>query len=338
MQSIGKFSDVIFDVKRNTYYVETLEDGTVITDETRELPTINFKTTTKLHGTFSGIIWNGSEIFAESKSQIITPENDNDGFAKFVEANKEYFEFYLKDYCEQMDITEIMIAGEWAGGNIQKGTAINKIPKTFFMFGLKFKTKDEDIYKWAQMPWEILRQIADTDMNIQSLYEFDVHDVAVDFNKPAEALKIFDDLRDEIDKECPVGKALGVSGVGEGLVAVGYNNDVRYVFKHKGESHVTTRKQKQPKPADPLEASKQKLAEALTPVWRLEQAVRESIEDQPRMKDMSNVIKWVMNDIKKEETSTFRDSEFELEDVQKFVSVIIVSWFKDYINEEAMRF
>ena len=56
MSSIGKFENTIFDVKHHTYYVETLEDGTVVMDESRELPTINFTLTTKLHGTFASVI------------------------------------------------------------------------------------------------------------------------------------------------------------------------------------------------------------------------------------------------------------------------------------------
>jgi len=348
MQSIGKFTDTVYDIKRSTYYVETLEDGTVIVDETRKLPTMDFTCTVKLHGTFSGVQYskeNGVE--ALSKSQVITQADDNAGFAKFVDNHKEYFEFYLKELTDTQDLDEVQLSGEWVGPKIQKGCGINLISdKAFVMFGIKFKQTGCDEYRWAQAPHEILRQIADTDFRIRSIFNFPHEEIEIDFNDPKEALQKLDIMRDAIEEECPVAKKMlqqegtyneNIPLIGEGFVAVGYDYDgSRYAFKVKGDKHSSSSKNKQPKEVDPLQAKKLEVAEKVTPPWRLEQALTELGLTHLVMKDMGNVIKWVLSDIKKEEQRFLEESEMSLQDIQKFVSNIVRDWYKLQIEREPL--
>ncbi len=348
MPSIGKYQDTIYDIKRQTYYVETLEDGTVITDETRELPTIDFVCSTKLHGTFAGVKYDRSTgaLTALSKSDKISIGSDNAGFAQFVENHKEYFIFYLKELADSLDLDLVQISGEWVGKGIQKGVGINKIKnRTFVMFGIKFKQENQNP-RWAQMPQEILRQISDKDFNIRSIFEFDHPSVTIDFNHPEKALVQLDKLKDDIEKRCPVSEEMLMAEkyenlidtelIGEGFVGAGFlPNGDRFIFKHKGEKHSTSSKNKQPKEVDPLEEEKRLFAEKVTPTWRLEQSITETNAE--TMKEMGAVIKWVISDVIKEEQAEFRESAFTIKDLNKFISNIVRDWYKKYLEDEALR-
>ena len=348
MSSIGKFTDTIFDVKHHTYYVETLEDGTVIMDESRELPTLDFVLTTKLHGTFAGIkLVNNQELIAMSKGDEISVGHDNAGFASFVDKNKDYFTEMLQALSEHNpNIEEMSIMGEWAGPSIQKGCGINLIPeKTFFMFGLKYKLKNEEKRTWARGPATTLEVIANHAVkegidNLYSIFKFPTWELRIDFNNPEKALMELDGLRDSIDKECPVAKALGFEGFGEGVVATAFHNDNHYVFKHKGESHSKVAKIKQPKEKDPLEQEKLDVAQKVT-TKRLKQAVQEVCDTNNggtlSMKNMGDVIHWVQKDIIKEDMDILHEAGFEITDINKFVSSIVVSYVKSEIEREALK-
>jgi hypothetical protein len=345
MQSIGKYADVIYNIKHQTYYVETLEDGTVITDETRKLPVVDFVCTVKLHGTFAGVRYRDGVVTAMSKGNDITVGKDNAGFAQFVENNREYFEFYLSELADSLELEEVSLMGEFVGKGIQKGVGINLIKdKTFIVFGIKFKQKDQDP-RWAQLPHEILRQISDKDFRIRSIFEFQHEVIKIDFNHPEKALAELDKLKDKIEMECPVAKAILEEDnikideneplVGEGIVCVGFTPDgERYIFKHKGEKHSKANKVRQPKENDPLAQEKLELAEVLTPGWRLNQAIQETGAE--TLKDTGAVIKWVLGDILKEEMSTFRESNFGYDEVKKYITKIVADWYKQKILDDAL--
>ncbi len=359
MSSIRKIEDIIFDVKRRAFYVETLEDGTVILDETRPLPKLEFKSTVKLHGTFAGIRYrpgvNGGELTALSKAETLSTQKDNAGFAEFVQYNKDYFELYLGDYAKSLQMTEIQIMGEWVGRKIQKGVGINKIKnKTFVMFGIKFKTEDTENFQWAQIPAGFLGHLKDTEMNIRSIFEFPTWTTVMDFNNPKEGIQAFEDVCLEVEKRCPVADALlqeeashgrseaieALEGnlIGEGIVSTAWWNDERYVFKTKGEEHSKVNKVKQPKEADPHQALKLEIAEKVTPGWRLNQSLVEALNGEPlQMKHIGQVVKWVIQDVQKEEQFILRENNFEFSDVKPFVNKIVVDWIKQKIREDATK-
>ncbi len=295
----------------------------------------------KLHGTFAGVKYNKTtkELTALSKGSKLTIAKDNAQFAFFVESHRNY----LIDYMRVIpgDWEEIMLTGEFAGPRIQKGTGINLIPeRTFFMFGMKFKRPDSDDWEWAQKPEVILRVIAN-DKNIRSIFEFMTYDLVIDFAKPEEGLLHIDAIRDSIDTQCPVAHALGFEGVGEGVVFVGYHNDNRYVFKHKGESHETASKGRRKKEEDPEAEKKAELADKLTPVWRLEQMYAETFDTlnggHGEMKGLGVVIKAVIQDVIKEEMETFKETKYTIKDVQKYISAIARDFVKAEIEREAMQ-
>ena len=134
---IGQFRQIIKLVTDNTRYSGKDENGDAIFDGSKKLPTLTFTGTVKLHGTNAGVtLTRDGDMYAQSRENVITVEKDNAGFAFFVESNKNVF----SDLFKTLDIRDadyITIFGEWAGGNIQKGVAINGLPKMFVVFAVK---------------------------------------------------------------------------------------------------------------------------------------------------------------------------------------------------------
>jgi hypothetical protein len=340
MESIKKFTDVIEQVKRDTYYVETKEDGTVVTDESRKLPVIKFYNTIKLHGTFAGISWDGKNLKSYSKGAVLSIKKDNAGFAQFVENRKSEFIKALDELFKTSleGVTEFKLMGEFVGKGIQKGVGVNNLPKSYFMFGMMYKHNDN--WMWAQVPNTVLALISENIKDVYSIFHYETSTITVDFNNPKEANDKLQKMVERIDLECPVAKAFGFSGHGEGIVSVAYHQGKRYTFKTKGESHTkVVKRNKQKREKDPLQEAKLEFAEKVTPEWRLSQMYNETFDTinggKGEIKRMGEVIKAVINDVIKEEQLQFKETNFTIKDVQKFISNITRDYVKARLQEEA---
>ncbi len=326
MSSIKRFEDIVYDIKKSVQYIGQDENDKAIFDTNIKLPKINFLGTTKLHGTQSSVSYNGTDVWPQSKSRVLTIEHDNSGFAQFTYNRQEIFKTMLDGIFDISKHNYVTIYGEFAGKGIQKCDAITKFKKTFYMFGIKYTNKD-NVSTWEQHPEQILKTFQDK--NIYSIFNFgdgSTNEVELDFdNLEVSYDKILEDL-DKVIKECPVSKALGESGVGEGRVYVGFFNGDRYVFKAKDPKHGAGNKIKQPKEANPYEQQKLDLANTLTPTWRIDQAIVETNSELHRS-NIGAVIKWVIGDIIKEEQSVFRENDFTIKDLNKFISKITKDYF-----------
>ncbi len=338
MPSIGQFNTVIKDIKHQAQYKETLEDGTIVMDRNAKLPTVEFTGTCKLHGTNASVCMNSDgELWAQSKGNVITPEKDNAGFAFFIESNKEYFKDRLQEMIDAFGIVEVCIYGEWAGKGIQKGVAISELPKTFYAFGIKYRRKDSKDYEWAQKPKVVLSRLSNGE-SIRSIFEFDTYAVEIDMNNPKEHQNKMLEITEKVDKECPVGKELGVTGHGEGVVWSGWYKDTKHTFKIKGESHSKSRV-KTLKPVDEeYENRKITFANYATPAWRLEQALQETFDTlnggEIDIKRMGDFIRWVIKDILKEEMDKMAEMNLEPKEVNKTISTIARNWFMEQLDKE----
>lgn len=81
--------------------------------------------TEKLDGTNAQVyITDEGDVFAWSRTRWITPQDDNYGFAKWVEANR----------SELLRLGPGQHFGEWWGGGIQRGYGFQKGEKFFSLF------------------------------------------------------------------------------------------------------------------------------------------------------------------------------------------------------------
>lgn len=85
--------------------------------------------TEKIDGTNAAIIvTEAGEVAAQSRSRVITPEDDNFGFAAWVQKHADALRFVLGEGYH---------FGEWWGGGIQRKYGLPKTAKRFSLFNVK---------------------------------------------------------------------------------------------------------------------------------------------------------------------------------------------------------
>lgn len=96
------------------------------------LDNVQMTITQKMHGTNAQILITETEIKAGSRTKWLTVDNDNFGFAKFVEDNKDIIR-------EKLGLGRHY--GEWCGPGINSGEGLKK--KTLFLF---------NVYRFTETP------------------------------------------------------------------------------------------------------------------------------------------------------------------------------------------
>jgi len=345
MPSIERFNNVVSNISRQYNFVGLDDNGDAIYDHSLPKPLIKFKGTCKLHGTNSSVAGNNIEgIWAQSKENIVTTTQDNAGFAWFVESKKDIFYSLIKGVSvkEQIDLNTntVTIYGEWAGKGIQKNVAIANIPKSFFIFGVKISPFEiEGADKQPDAYWVDSDYLRSPENNIYNIEDYETFEVEVDFNVPQLSVNKIIDMTLKVEEECPVGKAFGVIGIGEGIVFT-YRSPqgVVYRFKSKGELHANS-KVKTLKPVDDERINHiLKVVQQITPAWRLEQMLDETFDllngNTLDVKKLGLFIKAVMNDIIKEETLVLSENNVEPKEIGKYVSDIARAFYFDKEREQ----
>jgi len=327
--SIEQFRSVVATVLRQYNFAGLDENGDAIYDTTRPKPTLTFKGTVKLHGTNAAVSGNLSDgIWAQSRENIITPEKDNAGFAFFVESNKELFteliaSVFTKNEIDMLENT-VTIYGEWAGGNIQKGVGITNIEKSFFIFGVKVTphTTTEEEAKVKPAYWVDNSYLKNPENRIFNIDDYPTWTIDIDFNMPQLVQNKLSELTLAVEEECPVAKAFGFSGVGEGIVWSTTLNGNVHRFKVKGERHSSSKvKTLAAVDTEKLE-SIQKFVEYAVTESRFNQALENVFPNEEPIQNnkLGDVIRWVINDVIKEEMDTMVDNKIEPKDVNKYIS------------------
>jgi hypothetical protein len=340
--SIEQYRHVIASVKHRIYYNGKDENGDVQYDKTRQLPTLNFIGSVKLHGTNAAIQYDadGSYTFQSRKNQI-TPEQDNAGFARYMteEVGHDIImnlrKMIFLDYdLDKTDDRKITIFGEWCGGNIQGGVALNQLPKMFVVFAIRIG--EGDYGSWLNL--ERAKCIKHENVRIYNIADFPMWEMKIDFNDPEASKQKLIDLTMAVEEECPVGKQLGASGIGEGIVwrcdDVGFLSS-DYWFKIKGVKH-GNKKEKTIAEVDVEKLnSVNEFIEATVTENRLLQGLDHLREMNKEVNEKSTgiFIKWVFEDVMKEESDTMEASGLEKKDISKAVSIKARTWFFDKLEE-----
>lgn len=282
------------------------------------LPILAFVGSVKLHGTNAGVTWTADgEMLVQSRSNIITVENDNNRFAAFVQENRSVF--------GQLAKPGRAIYGEWCGGNIQKGVALSQLPRMFVVFAIR------DGEEWLT-PQHILGIMPAA---LKCIYHFPHWFRQVDFNCPELSQNMFGEMTTEVERECPVGRELGAIGVGEGIVwwpMPNANFNVEGLqFKVKGEKHSETKV----KTLAAVDLEKvenvRALVESIVTENRLEQKfIQSGLEADIRK--TGDFLKIVAADVMREEGDTIAASGIPLTDVMRGVSLATKAWWMVKVN------
>jgi len=296
----------------------------------QEKPVLSFIGTIKLHGTNAGVCYDGHTMWVQSRNNIITVENDNAGFALFVETHKSWFEKTLKSLYREGYI--VSLYGEWCGGNIQKGVALNQLSKKFVLFALRYTNKVDISDHTYLKP-----TISSFEDDIHNIYDFKTWSISIDFRNPGHAQNQIADWVLEVESECPFSKSFGVSGIGEGIVFTHFNDagERVYLFKAKGDKHSSSKVKKIAHiDVEKLDSINEFVDFSVTDN-RLNQAIEQVFTlnaVSPSVKSTGDFIRWVVNDILREELDTMIANNLEPGDVSKYISCRVKSWFFDYLN------
>lgn len=340
MPSIEQFRSTVYNITKASRFCG-FEDGEPIYKD-NELPTLVAKGTVKIHGTNASVCYNDIDgLWAQSKKKIITPEEDNAGFAFFVQSNIDVFmglfENVFSNYIIDLSVETITIYGEWAGCGIQKNVGVSKLNKSFYIFGIKITPENDEYPSYWLSSKDIFLTNHD---NIFEINDFTTFRIEIDFNNPGLSQNNMVDMVQSVENECPVAKYFGVSGVGEGIVfETMYKNNI-YRWKMKGDKHAGKSKVKI---AFKIDDKKLQLildiVESITPEWRLSQMYQETFDTLNGgvgdIKKIGTYLRSVFNDIIKEESRMISNANLIPKDINSFVAKKARAWFMKKLDQES---
>lgn len=318
---IGQFRNVVTDIKHAARFDGVDEHGDPIYNHDK-LPVISFTGTVKLHGTNASVVRTHDGVLVPQSKDCIINITDNSlyGFYYFVEEYatdfQELFNQIYVDYGLNEKDVDIAIYGEWCGPGVQKGVALSQFPgKMFIIFGIKVVPVDIEQERY----WLDHQFIRSTNSRISNTMEYPVYRKDIDFEQPKAVINELIDITTEVERECPVGKAHGVSGIGEGVVWLGTYKGNNYRFKVKGEKHSAT-KVKKLASVDPEKlANIKETVEYLVTDQRLDQAIQVTGAELDR-KSTGDVMRWLSNDILSEELDTLNANSLSWKDIASQVT------------------
>lgn len=313
-QSIEQFRNVIRNVRAIHDFQGKDDEGKAIYQHKHNYPILKFIGTVKLHGTNAGIVkYVDGRVEFQSRERVLTVNDDNAGFAnKFSNVD-------LSFLFEQFEFSEsVAIFGEWCGGNIQKGVAINGLEKMFVIFGV---TVDDN---WVTIP----NGLHNNEVGIYNILQFPTFEIDIDFNTPESVQNKLIEMTVSVEECCPVGKYFGKEGTGEGIVfTCESNQDLK--FKSKGEKHSASKVKTLNEVDVELMASINEFVDMAVSENRLKQGISYFIENGIALeaRNTGQFLSWVVTDVLKEELDTLKASGLDEKKVKAAIVTKARMWF-----------
>lgn len=334
---IGQLRQIVEDIDHMAHYIGKNENGGAMYDPSLKNPVLMFYGTVKLHGTNAGVSFRKKDgIWAQSRSNIITPEQDNLGFASFVESNKTAFEELFDTLTEHIkdEDTIITIFGEWAGEKIQKGMAINSIPRFYSIFAVKISYDKENRFFLTRDKW---KQLKNHEHRIYNVQDWKTWEVDIDFENPGSSLQTLTNILEKVEKQCPAGIWFGEEGHGEGVVWVHQSEKYGTIrFKIKSEKHSSSKVRKKVTVDTEIQNSIDEFIDYSVTENRLNQAIEIIFTQQGEkmdIKKMGDFLRWVAKDVETEEMDVLVESGLEIKQVNKAISEKARKWFMEKWNK-----
>lgn len=325
--SIEQFRNVRRNVERKAQFLRIDENGEAVMDRSAKMPKISYRGTVKLHGTNAAVQVHDNYIVTQSRNNIITPENDNAGFARWAHS----IPFSTWDALrKQITDKNIVLFGEWAGKGVQPKVAIAEVEKFFAIFAARDINEENG--------WFSIRNLnTPKDYRIYNVYDFGSYTIDIDFENPAEDVNKMNELTLAVEKECPAGKYFGVSGIGEGIVwrpMEAEYNDSRYWFKVKGGEHSNSKVTKLANVNVEKMKSIEDFVNFACNEGRLMQGYEYLKENKHELTEKSTgvFIQWIIGDILKEEKDTLTQNNLTEKQVLGNISKVARRWYFDKIK------
>lgn len=340
--SINQYRNVVHHVKNSTYFVGLDEDGSPIYDKNRKLPTLKFRGTVKLHGTNAAVVYDIDEktFSFQSRTRVLDLSSDNANFALYMSSKTEVLEEIMSKFTTESSDKKIAVYGEWCGSSIQKGVALNQLNKMFVVFAIKIIGEDPEEYRWLDVA-NFTNVIDYPNDNIYNIVNFGTWEIDIDFNNPELSQNKMVDITLDVEKECPVGKHFGVSGIGEGVVWTclddNFNFDSGTWMKVKGDKHSSSKVKKLASVDVEAIESMNKFVESVVTESRLEQGLDHLINEMQKPFEMTSIgdfIRWIYNDVIKEETDTIIANQLDPKKLGGPLAKASKAWYIDKLNGE----
>jgi hypothetical protein len=285
---------------------------------------VHYRPKVKLHGTNAAIqCHQDGRVIAQSRTAELSVGNDNAGFARWVEENKD--KWNLKN--------NHIVYGEWIGPGIQKGVAVSTLPKKCFaVFAVRSMENPESLVIEPGDLKHIVGGIPDT-------YILPWYNEGLDMEWSASSETLTKDVDNinswvsAVEENDPWVEAIfGIKGTGEGLVFypttqehLGYTNFANLVFKAKGEKHknIATAKPAQVDAASA--ASIDAFVSMVLTEARLDQGA--TAVGGVDMKLTGKFVAWVLGDVQKETQDEMAASNLDWKQVQKPLSDKARGWY-----------
>lgn len=346
--SIAEYRTLIRNVTDNIQYVGRNEQNKGIYDRTIPLPKIELIGTVKLHGSNGGIILtNEDEYYAVSREQILSSTCDNHGFFMYSHKVQNHVKPLLQKVLDDNpDALAVCLYGEWCGENLQRKVALVNLPKMFVVFGIKVIKAPIHKAEHHHSVWldtSLLNQFENQALSLYDIHSFETYKLTIDLSNPREAQNALIAFTSKVEAECPVAKELFARGLslnvndnktGEGIVWTSCINGQVFNMKVKGEKHSST-KVKILVPVDPIKLANSKaFVEYACTENRLDQGIEVLIRNGITI-DKSAIapyIKWMMDDIVKEELDTLAESNLTVRDVASGINNKARAYLLAYMN------
>ena len=319
--SIKQFRTVVAQVNRYSHNHE------------KPLPKIEYTGTVKIHGTNAGIRRKPSgKIIPQCRTRILDVSNDNYGFATFVESNMDSIVNLFETFFQPTD--DVTLYGEFCGRGIQSGVAVSQLEKHLVLVS----TAINGIYNELYYP--LPEGLHYNDGNIFSVFQIPTYNITIDFANPNSAISEINELTLKVEDECPWGKFRGVSGIGEGIcwVPTHIPQITDLWFKTKGGKHCGKSKTNGIKARISVEEANSinECLDIVLPEWKLQQGITylKDHEISIEMKFIGQYIKWINEDVIKEDLDTITENGFEWKKFNKFVTNRAKQYFLNVINDE----
>jgi len=331
--SIDQFRHVVRRVKDHVRFCGLDANGEPIYNGLLPLPKITFVGTVKLHGTNAGAGYDAAtqEMWFQSRSNIITSKNDNAGFATWAETESEWFKHLFAGISATYpEADQIAIFGEWAGKGIQSKVGVSSLPKTFYIFGIVLIVDGKKVYLEHDHVATFARRAGEREQ-IKRIWDFTAFFVTVDFYNPELSQNEFVSITEKVEEECPVAKALGVSGLGEGVVwrpIESEFNDAQFWFNVKGEKHQSSKVKTLAAVDVERHANIVAFVDSVCTESRIEQMAQSvfGIGGAVLPEKIGDMIKAVNIDILKEEKDTLEANGFTMKEVGPKIATKVKEW------------
>lgn len=278
---------------------------------------VEFIGNVKLHGTNAAIVLDDGQLFYQSRSRIIDINSDNAGFAWFCESNKDHLHSWMKKYSPG---NSFVMFGEWVGKGIQKGVGISEIEKSFFPFAFKVDGRWVEAEQFIDAIEEL------RDIRVFSHLVQNMASIVIPFHNPESVIADLESVTQRVEKECPVAKDFGISGIGEGVVWIPADvNLLQWTdlwFKVKGDKHSNSKTTTGAKVKVAVVENLKEILDNVVTANRLEQGLQVLKESGKEIdvKYTGEYIRWVIGDIMREEREFFLANNAKPEAVNSHIA------------------